>query len=251
MSFDKNKEATRLRGKLKELHAERAELQAQLLENINEHNKHHKYPSVLFGGRETAFEQLLDRLVKRFEIADREKLKLNIVVAAMVYDGGFPSRLSRDDLDQLRDLAPKMAGALRRNASAIVYIFTKFEGQHAFDPKPESYDQGRYWRDISTGPDDFVTRILQAPRTLMELAHVLSQCHPVAGRPPDEKLRHAVAFLQSYWRDELGRRVKAEPWKRGMFGEFLKAVFEFIDPAAVGKLPSAMKRARTSEKNTL
>jgi len=128
-----------------------------------------------------------------------------------------------------------------------------------FSASTESYDQGKLDEFIrrcsSRGPDDLVTRILQAPRTLMELAHILSQYHPApaAGRPPDTRLCLAVSFLQSYWGDELGRRVKAEPWKRGMFGEFLKAVFEFIDPAAVGKLPSAMKRerARTSEKNTL
>jgi hypothetical protein len=218
--------------------------------------EYHKYPSVLFEGRETAFEQLLDRLVKRFEIADREKLKLEIVIAATVYDGGRPGRLSRDDLDQLRDLAPKMAGALQRNASAIMNIISKFEAQHVFGRKPKSHNDEGWLADyirwaIKSRPDDLVGRILQAPRTLMELAHVLSEHDPVAGRPPDAGLGFAVALLQSYWGDELGRRVKAEPWKRGMFGEFLKAVFEFIDPAAVGKLPSAMKRARTSEKNTL
>jgi len=216
-----------------------------------------EYGSV-FEGRETAFEQLLDRLAKRFEIADREGLKLFIEFAAMVY-GGHQDRLSRDDLDQLRDLAPKMAGALHRNAGAIVDIIMEFEEQRGRGFKPElfwrAWDQGDVdgaMRQVSTREyDDFITHILEAPRTLMELAHVLLHYRPGRGRPPNA-VRGAVAILQSYW-EMLGRRVKAEPWKRGMFGEFLKAVFEFIDPAAVGKLPSAMKRARarTSEKNTL
>jgi hypothetical protein len=214
-----------------------------------------KYSFVL-EERETAFEQLLDRLVKRFEIADREMLKVYIRFAEAVYGSNPGSRLSKDDLDQLRDLAPKLAGALRRNAGAIAKIIMKLEPE----PKPEpnfmsAYNQGGVdglVRQIISSRPDFTARILKVPDTLMELVHVLSQHHrhPVVGRPPNLGLLGAVVFLQRYWRDRLGRRVKAEPWKRGMFGEFLKAVFEFIDPAAVAKLPSAMKQARTLDKNT-
>ena len=51
----------------------------------------------------------------------------------------------------------------------------------------------------------------------------------------------AMTLLGEYWERELGRNLKSGPWKRG-FASLLRAVFEFIDPIAIDKLPSAAKR---------
>jgi hypothetical protein len=207
-----------------------------------------------FEGREAAFEQLLDRLMEGFEIDNRVTLKSYIEVAARIYNlrpdkVALPredQRVARkDDLKQLRTGALKMASALRWNAIAIENIITDFNQQHVRGFEPEFcksiYDQGEV--------DAFMTRIWQASDTLMEVARVLSQ-YEARGRPPDAGLRGAVRLLQNYWEHELGRKVKAEPWKPAMFAKFLEAVFEFIDRAAVGRLPSARKRARALDKNS-
>lgn len=194
--------------------------------------------------REAAFEQLLNRLTEDFKIDDRVTLKRYIEVAARIY-GQSPDKLSRDDLDRLRDLALKMADLLRKNAISIENIITEFDKRHVCGFEPEFcksvYDQGE--------ADAFTTRIWQASHTLTELAGVLSQQH-AQGRPPNAGLHGAVTLLQDYWQRELGRESKSRPWKRGFAG-FLNIVFEFIDPAAVDKLPSAVKRrVRALDKNT-
>jgi hypothetical protein len=194
--------------------------------------------------READFERLLDRLMEEFRIDDRATLKRYIEVAARIY-GHSPDKLSDADLDRLRGLAPKMAGALRRNATAIENIITNLDQQHVRGFEPEFcksiYDQGE--------ADAFMTRIWQASHTLMELTGVLSQ-HHARGRPPNAGLHGAVTLLRDYWERELGRESKSRPWKRGFTG-FLNIVFAFIDPAAADKLPSAVKqRVRILDKNT-
>ena len=85
-----------------------------------------------------------------------------------------------------------MAGALRRNATAIENIITNLDQQHVRGFEPEFcrsiYDQGE--------ADASMTRIWQASHTLMELTGVLSQ-HYARGS--------AVTLLRDYWDRELGR----------------------------------------------
>jgi hypothetical protein len=180
--------------------------------------------------------QVLDRLVENFEIDDRTTLKKNVEVAARIYNHN-PDKLSKDDLSRLIDLTPKVAGALRKNAIAIENIITNFDQQQVRGFEPEfcksAYDQSE--------ADAFMTRIWRASDTLIELARLLSQ-HSTRGRPPNVGLHGAVTLLQDYWVHELGRKLKADPWKGGGVIGFLEIVFEFIDPAAVSRLPSAMKR---------
>jgi hypothetical protein len=55
-------------------------------------------------------------------------------------------------------------------------------------------------------------------------------------------LHGALAVLEEYWERKLGRKLRAGPWK-GDATRFMETVFkEVIDPAAVSKLASAMKR---------
>jgi hypothetical protein len=185
--------------------------------------------------REVEFERLLDRLAESYKIDDRATLKAHIEVAARIY-GHAPNELSDRDRDRLVKFAPKLAGLLRQKAIAIENIITNFDQQHVtgFDPEfcKSAYDQSEV--------DAFMTRIWDASHTLTELAGVLSRHHP-RGRPPNAGLHGAVALLQEYWERELGRELKSDLWKRGFVG-FLSDVFKFIDPAAVAKLPSAVKR---------
>jgi hypothetical protein len=185
--------------------------------------------------REVDFERLLDLLMKDFKIDDRATLKSHIEVATRIYNHN-PDVLSDRDRQRLVKFAPKVAGLLRKNAIPIENIITDFDQQHVRGFEPEFcksiYDQGE--------ADAFMTRIWQASHTLMELAGVLSQHHP-RGRPPDAGLHGAMTLLGNYWERELGRNLKSHPWKRG-FASFLRVVFEFIDPIAIDKLPSAAKR---------
>ena len=194
--------------------------------------------------READFERLLDLLMKDFKIDDRATLKSHVEVATRIYNHN-PDELSDRDRERLVKFAPKVAGLLRKNAIPIENIITDFDQQHVRGFEPEFcksiYDQGE--------ADAFVTRIWQASNTLMELAGVLSQ-HHARGRPPNAGLHGAVTLLRDYWEHELGRESKSRPWKRGFTG-FLNIVFEFIDPAAADKLPSAVRRrVRILDKNT-
>jgi len=185
--------------------------------------------------READFERLLDLLMKDFKIDDRATLKNYVEVATRIYNHN-PDKLSDRDRKRLVQFAPKVAGLLRKNAIPIENIITAFDQQHVRGFEPEFcksiYDQGE--------ADAFMTRIWQASHTLLELADVLSRHHP-RGRPPDAGLHGAMTLLRDYWERELGRNLKSDPWKRG-FASFLRVVFEFIDPIAVDKLPSAAKR---------
>ncbi len=185
--------------------------------------------------READFERLLDLLMKDFKIDDRATLKSHVEVATRIYNHN-PDKLSDRDRERLVKFAPKIAGLLRKNAIPIENIITAFDQQHVRGFEPEFcksiYDQGE--------ADAFMTRIWQASHTLLEVADVLSRHHP-RGRPPDAGLHGAMTLLRDYWERELGRNLKSDPWKRG-FASFLRVVFEFIDPIAVDKLPSAAKR---------
>jgi hypothetical protein len=213
-------------------------------------------------GREAAFDRLLDRLMKDFEIADRATLKSHIEVAARIYHHHDPDEESKRDLKWLLEFAPKMEGTLRKNALAIEKIITGFDQQlvHGFEPEfcKTAYDQSE--------AEAFMTQIWQAAHTLKQLARILRQ-HRAGRRPPDRGLHGAVKFLRAYWEHELGRKwtttfkskarrrrqrlmpyagavvrhreVQADPALQS--NRFLETVFEVIDSAAIRKLPSAMK----------
>jgi hypothetical protein len=211
--------------------------------------------------REAAFDRLLDRLMKDFEIADRATLKSHIEVAARIYHHD-PDELSKRDLKWLLKFAPKMMGALYKNALAIENIITGFDQQHVHGFEPEfcktAYDQSE--------AEVFMTQFWQAAHTLKQLARILRQ-HRADRRPPDRGLHGAVKFLRAYWEHELGRKwtttfkskarrrrqrlmpyagaivrhrkVQADPALQS--DRFLETVFEVIDSAAICKLPSAVK----------
>jgi hypothetical protein len=208
-----------------------------------------------------AFDRLLDRLMKDFEITDRATLKSYIEVAARIYHHD-PDELSKRDLKWLLKFAPKMMGALYKNALAIENIITGFDQQHVHGFEPEfcktAYDQSE--------AEVFMTQFWQAAHTLKQLARILRQ-HRAGRRPPDRGLHGAVKFLRAYWEHELGRKwtttfkskaprrrqrllpyagaivrhrkVQADPALQS--DRFLKTVFKVIDSAAICKLPSAVK----------
>jgi hypothetical protein len=185
---------------------------------------------------EAAFEQFLDCLMEDFKIDDRATLKSHIEVARRIYNHN-PDELSDRDRERLVKFAPKVAGLLRKNAIPIENIITDFDQQHVRGFEPEfcksAYDQSE--------ADALMTRIWRASDTLIELARLLSQPR-VRHRPPNVRLHGALAVLEEYWERKLGRKLRAGPWK-GNATRFMETVLkEVIDPAAVSKLASAMKR---------
>jgi hypothetical protein len=192
--------------------------------------------------READFERLLDLLMKDFKIDDRATLKSYVEVATRIYNHN-PDKLSNRDRKRLVKFGPKLAGLLRKNAIAIENIITAFDQQHVRGFEPEFARAST----IKARPTPSWRVSGKRLKRSWSWRMFLSRHHP-RGKPPDAGLHGAMTLLRDYWKRELGRNLKSDPWKRG-FATFMRVVFKFIDPIAIKKLPSAAKgRVRALDK---
>lgn len=178
-------------------------------------------------------------LAKNFGIADRAKLGKTIDFATRIYHSN--KVLSKEDLLVLRRCLPELnkvfrhSGGARRIADFLVRLEKAKLRKRIYDPTQHA------------------VAILAAERVglfLDELDRLLREPNR-GGHPANVGLHAATRYLEGYWRELPGKRVRrnftprdqttGRPLAKSESMRFLEAVMQFIDPAALAKLSSVTR----------
>jgi len=189
--------------------------------------------------RRSEFNELVTKLSKDHQISDGKVLGRAIDFAVRMYHDN--DVLSKRDSALLLKHIPEVTNVLLRprNAERIADLLVRRDDARIRGGKHDPITHGRTFLWVT-----------QIGKNLAELERSL-KTRPRRRRTPDVGLHSAIGILSRYWQDLPAKRLtrtftpndknagrqlaKSEAMK------FIEEVMNFIDPAAIRKLPSATR----------